>query len=253
MKKIVTLLAMLVLMLSFCTFSVSAASGPVVEKVTRISEKGIMIEFSEDIIIDGRNPFFGLRFVNDKNELQYVNGQPLQYYNFSASVIDGRTILLTSEEGVASQMLDLKGQYAFYREYHLKLCIEELAPEGVDVQAEDTVYNIKSRATGIRMASEYGAGGLAGCYYDIVKDYNYFGAGVSTEDNMDDPNTVKPEEPKPEAENHTFVQGDVGTISVIHEGNNDNMIWAAMGIAAAAFVVGVIAVVVVLLTKKKAK
>lgn len=90
MKKKFVFFVLLVLMLSMCAFSVSAQSGPVVEKVVRISDTGLMVEFSEDVIIDGRNPFLpGVRLLVRNSNLVYVDGSPKQFYNFDFSVIDG--------------------------------------------------------------------------------------------------------------------------------------------------------------------
>ena len=253
MKKILVCIMALALMLGCCSFSVSAAGGPTVEKVTRISDKAIMIEFSEDIILDETRPFFGLRYVNDENQLQFVNGAPLQYYNFEVSVIDGRTLLMDSTEGIASQMLDFKGQYAFYKDFHLKLCIEEMAPDGVDVYESGGVYNIRSRATGKELEAHYsGPRALEGCYFDIEVDFNYIGTKNTETNNMDDPNVEKPVEDV-EVDNNTFIKDDADSASdkvvVIREDVNVTVLYAALGCAAAA-VVGMIAIVVILLVKK---
>ena len=89
MKKKFEFFVLVVLMLSMCAFSVSAQSGPVVENVVRISDTGLMVEFSEDVIIDGRNPFFGVRLLDKNGNLVYVDGSPKHFYNFDFSVIDG--------------------------------------------------------------------------------------------------------------------------------------------------------------------
>ncbi len=260
MKKIVVLLLAFVLMLSCCSFSVSAAGGPTVEKVTRIGEKSLMVEFSEDVVIDGCNPFMGVRYVDDNDKLQFVNGQPLQFYNFNVSVIDGRTILLDSAEGIAKQILDFTGQFAFYKDFHLKFCIEEMEPEGVDVEGDGTIYNIKSRATGLRMAAQYGsANALEGAYFEIEKDYMYVGVDKSDVDNMDDPNATPStdEEAKPDADNNTFVKDDPAglasdKVSVIYKEVDTTAMWAALAVSAVSMV-GVIAIVVILLVKKAKK
>lgn len=254
MKKIFACIVALALMLACCSFSVSAAGGPTVEKVTRISDKAILIEFSEDIILDEKRPFVGLRYVNDEDKLQFVNGQPLQYYNFEVSVIDGRTLLVDSTEGIASQMLDFKGQYAFYKDFRLKLCIEEMAPDGVDVYESGGVYNIRSRATGKELEAHYtGNKTLEGCYFDIAVDFNYIGNKNTDTDNMDDPNAEKPVEEEVKVDNNTFIKDDAESASdkvvVIREDINATVLYAALGCAVAA-VVGVIAIVVILFVKK---
>lgn len=253
MKKIFILIAVLVLMLSCCSFSVSAASAPTVEKVTRISEGAIMVEFSEDVVIDGRNPFIGVRVLDANGSLLYVDGAPKQFYNFDFSVIDGRTILLTTEDGYGRKMMSKTGEFAFYRDCTVMFCIEELFPEGVNARGDGTVYNIKSRETGLRLASHYGgANALDGCYFAIETDYNYIGTNNTDVDNMDDPNVEKPADEQVTVDNNTFIDGDIESISVIHEGGDDNIKWIALGVAAVD-AVGILAVLVILLVKNKSK
>ena len=258
MKKTVIFFTVLVLILTLGTFSVSAQSGPVVEKVTRIAEGAIMVEFSEDVVIDGKNPFFGIRLLEKNGSLLYINGSPAQFYAFDVSVIDGKTILLSSEQGVIRQMLDYRGTYAFYKDFELRLCIEELFPEGVNARGDGTVYNIKSRATGERLASHYGgANAYDGCYYEIETDYTYLGSDKSEIDNMDDPDAVNPDEEKAEAENNTFIKDEEGAVgedavTVIHNSGNEKITWIALGIGAVDLV-GILAILVILLVKNKSK
>lgn len=257
MKKKFILFMVLVLMLSFCSFSVSAASGPTVEKVTRISEGGIMVEFSEDVVIDGKNPFFGVRVLDANGALLYVDGAPKQFYKFDVSVVDGRTILLTTEDGYGRKMMSKTGEFAFYRDCTVMFCIEELFPEGVNARGDGTVYNIKSRSTGLRLASHYGgANALDGCYYEIVEDYTYLGSGKSEIDNMDDPNaeTSTDEDAQANTDNNTFITDELGdsSVSVIHDGGNENITWIALGVGAVDFV-GILAILVIILIKNKSK
>ena len=257
MKKKFILFAVLVLMLSFCSFSVSAKGGPTVEKVTRISESGILVEFSEDVVIDTKNPFFGIRLLDDTGSLLYVNGGPAQFYSLDVSVVDGKTLLLTSEQGVFKQMLEYRGTYAFYKDFHLRFCIEEMIPEGVEARGDGTVYNIKSRATGERLVATYGGpNAYDGCYCEIETDYDYLGAGGSSSDNMDDPNAEPSTDKDTQAntDDHTFITDELGegSVSVIHEGGNENITWIALGVAAVDFV-GIVAILVIILVKNKSK
>lgn len=256
MKKKFVFFVLLVLMLSMCAFSVSAQSGPVVEKVVRISDTGLMVEFSEDVIIDGRNPFCGVRLLDKNGNLVYVDGSPKQFYNFDFSVIDGRTILLTTTDGYGKKMMSGTGEFAFYTDCSIMFCIEELFPEGVNARGDGTVYNIKSRETGLRMESQYGGeNAYDGCYYPIEKDYNYIGTDRSDFDNMDDPNAEKPsEDTQVNAENNTFVTDDLNEseVSVIHKESNENITWIALGIGVVDLV-GIFAIVILLLVRNRAK
>lgn len=261
MKKKFIFFVVLVLMLTCGSFSVSAAGGPTVEKVTRISDGGIMVEFSEDVVIDSKNPFIGLRLLTDSGDLFYINGAPAQFYSIDVSVIDGKTLFLTSEQGVFKQMLDFTGTYAFYKDYHLRLCIEEMVPDdATNAKGDGTIYNIKSRATGERLVATYGGPNANdGGYYVIEKDYNYFGTGTSSSDNMDDPdaNTSVNDESQTETNPNVFIKDDTeassdNMVSVIHDGGNDNITWIALGIAAVDLV-GILVILVILLSKKKSK
>ncbi len=256
MKKKFILFVVLVLMLSCCSFSVSAASGPTVEKVTRISEGALMIEFSEDIIIEGRNPFVGVRVLDANGSLLYVDGAPKQFYNFDFSVVDGRTILLTTEDGYGRKMMSKTGEFAFYRDCTVMFCIEELFPEGVNARGDGTVYNIKSRETGLRLASHYGgSNALDGCYFAIEEDYTYIGTDNSDIDNMDDPNAEKPaDDTQANTDNNTFITDELSgdKVSVIHQGGNEKITWIALGVGAVDFV-GILAVLAVILLKNKSK
>ncbi len=256
MKKKLIFFVVLVLMLTFGSFSVSAAGGPTVSKVTRISESGILIEFSEDVVIDeGKNPFFGIRMLDDEGNMLFVNGGAAQFYNFDVNIIDGKTILLSAEEGILKNMLDQTGTYAFYRDFHVRLCIEEMFEDNDSAKGDGTVYNIKSRATGQRLVAHYGGpNAFDGCYCVIEKNYNYYGVGGSDHEDMDDPNVEKPadDEVSANTDNNTFIPGDAtdGTVSVIHEGGNEDIMWIALGVAAIDFV-GILAIIIVLLAKKK--
>lgn len=258
MKKKFMLLLVLVLMLTLGSFSASAESGLTVEKVTRISDGGILVEFSEDVVIEDKNPFIGLRLLQDNGEMLYLNGAPAQFYSIDVSVIDGKTLFLTSEQGVFRQMLDYTGTYAFYKDFHLRLCIEEMVPDGVNAKGDGTVYNIKSRATGERLTATYGGPNANdGSYYVIEKDYNYFGSGTSSTDNMDDPDAQpSADEQAPTDTNpNVFIKDDTQTssdttVSVIHEGGNDDITWIALGIAAVDLV-GILVIFVILLARNK--
>lgn len=254
MKKKFALLVLLVLMLSLCSFSVSAKGGPTVEKVTRISDKGILVEFSEDVVMEEKKPFFGLRLLDENGSLLYINGSPAQFYAFDVSVIDGKTLFVTSEQGVCSQMLDYRGVYAFYKDFKLVFCIEELIPEGVSALDDGTIYNIKSRETGERLVALYGGGNaLEGGYFEIETDYNYYGKDDAETDNMDE--NPADEDVQTNVDNNTFVQGDSlsdQAVSVIHKGENEQITWIALGVAAVDFV-GIIAVLVIVLVKNKTK
>lgn len=254
MKKKFILLMILVLMLSCCSFSVSAANGPTVEKVTRISESAILLEFSEDVVIEDKKPFFGIRLLDDTGSLLYINGAPAQFYSMDLSVVDGKSLLLTSEQGVFKQMLEYRGTYAFYKDFHLRFCIEEMVPEGVDAQGDGTVYNIKSRATGQRLVATYGGPNANdGCYLEIETNYNYYGAGDAATDNMDDPDAPVEQGTQANTDN-TFITGelDESPVSVIHEGGTDNVTWIALGVAAVD-AVGILAILVLILVKNKSK
>ena len=256
MKKKFVFFVLLVLMLSMCSFSVSAQGGPTVERVVRISETGLMVEFSEDVIIDGRNPFCGVRLLDNKGNLVYVDGAPKQFYNFDFSVIDGRTILLTTTDGYGKKMMSGTGEFAFYTDCQIMFCIEELFPEGVNARGDGTVYNIKSRETGLRMESQYGGeNAYDGCYYPIEEDYNYIGTDKSDFDNMDDPDAETPTgDTQVNVENNTFVTDDLNesSVSVVYRGGNENITWIALGVGVVNLL-GILAIVIILLVKNKAK
>ncbi len=255
-KKIIIILA-LVLMLTLGSFAVSAEGGPTVERVLRVGEREIVVEFSEPVEIDGRNPFFGIRLVDGANNLQFINGAPAQFYNWQSSFLDDKTLYLKTEEGVASQMMNLEGAYAQYADYEVKFCIEELFPEGVTAYDDGTIYNIKSKESGERLGAGYGGpGAYNGTYFIIEEDYSYLGGSATA--NTDNTATEEaPAEDKTEADSATFTESATGpssdkVVSVIHEEGNSTIQWIALGLAAVDFV-GIVVILVILLAKKKVK
>ena len=255
MKKFVILMV-IVLTFVFGAFAVSAEGGPEVVRVIRVAERQLVIEFSEPVEIDGRNPFFGIRMVDAGNNMQFINGAPAQFYNWQMEFLDDKTMLLKTEEGVASQMIDFEGAYAQYNDYEIKFCIEELFPEGVTAYDDGTVYNIIGKDSGLRLVAAYGGpGAYNGSYYTIEEDYNYFGSANTATENTEEPS--EDEEAPAEQDDSAFTattEAPVSdkVVSVIHEEGNSTIQWVALGLAAVDFV-GIIVILFVLFAKKKAK
>ena len=257
MKKKFVLIIALILMFTLGSFAVSAEGGPTVERVLRVGEREIVVEFSEPVEIDGRNPFFGIRLVDGANNLQFINGAPAQFYNWQSSFLDEKTLYLKTEEGVASQMMNFDGAYAQYAEYECKFCIEELFPEGVTAYDDGTIYNIKSKESGERLIASYGGpGAYNGTYVVMEEDYSYLGSSASATETKE-PETEDAPAEEVVTEDATFTESTTGpssdkVVSVIHEEGDSTIQWVALGLAAVDFV-GIVIILVVLLLKKKAK
>ena len=134
-----------------------------------INSTQIKIVFSQAIETQGAM-FKAVRYVDRNLNLQWVNGQPLQFWEFELSKTEGNTMIYTWNRTDKSlkDVITMKG----YENagYYLTWCFEGLPGNGIKNPKPGYVDNIKAKGgTKLLGANKYNAGGVYdGCYAQIT-------------------------------------------------------------------------------------
>ena len=134
-----------------------------------INSSQIKIVFSQSIETQGAM-FKAVRYVDRNLNLQWVNGQPLQFWEFDLTKSEGNTMIYTWNRTDKSlkDVITMKG----YENagYYLTWCFEGLPGNGINNPKPGYVDNIKAKGgTKLLGANKYHAGGVFdGCYAPIT-------------------------------------------------------------------------------------
>ncbi len=144
------------------------------KSAVQTGEKVITLTFSQPVTFDG-NPYMGIRFVDDKNGLQYEDGQPLQYQGKWEYGNEEKTVLIWTATygGGVSAIVNREGKFANYPNYKIMFCIEEIPADKEKGDVEDgTIHNIFTDG-GVRLyANSIGRGKhYDGLYVPITVEY----------------------------------------------------------------------------------
>ena len=175
-------------------------------KVEVINSKQIAITFPHDVQILGENAVFvGIRYVDDKNNLIYVDvnkdgkNDPMQAYG--DKVAQGNQIIFTKTGGELSgksfkDVVDKKGYESFegYENWKLALCIEGMPATSITAPIRGYIDNVVSKDGKYILAANKLNGGN-----DAIYDGYYFFNIEGVEENSDKPYipvVVRPEWPE---------------------------------------------------------
>lgn len=213
-------------------------------------DKKITLTFNKPVYFEEK-PYMAIRFVNEANVLQYDNGQPLQYQGSWEYGNEEKTVLIWTATygGSVTAIMNRTGKFANYPDYKIMFCIEEIPADKVKGDTEDgTIHNMYTDGGAKLYANVVGAGtNRDGVYMPIAVEYT----PTAKKDTSSNPTF---ELPKPEVVDKVIpAAGGPMTDKVLMANHTEftSMIpKIALGVAASVFV-GIIAILVTLLPKKK--
>lgn len=236
------------------------------KKVTAINTKQLALEFNKPVQIDALAPYMAIRYVDDSNGLQYDGKTPLQYQGKWDYGNKEKTVLIWTQTfgGSIEQVIKQTDSYRAYAKYNVMFCIEEIPADKEKGDVEDgTIHNVYTDGD-VRLYANKIAGGTGwdGLYMPITIDYDYEvpGTVIASVIQSDNGSTQTNQSPiimdsEKNDDDDRAVPTATGPASdkvlmAIHTDHASNIPWIALGIASAVFV-GIIAILFVLLPKKK--